>query len=108
MDRAEQLIQSTSHDTVYLIHHETTTGVLNPLKQIGEISKKNHKWLLVDAVSSIGGEELDLAAWGVDLVIGSANKCIRGVPGASFCDSLQPFVGGLVGAPARRVFHRPD
>ena len=84
MDRAEELIQSTSHDTVYLIHHETTTGVLNPLKQIAEISKKNHKWVLVDAVSSIGGEELDLPGWGVDLVIGSANKCIRSVPGVSF------------------------
>ena len=83
-DRAEDLIQNTSHDTVYLIHHETTTGVLNPMQKIGAIAKRNHKWLLVDAVSSIGGENLDLPGWGVDLVIGSANKCIRGVPGVSF------------------------
>lgn len=84
LDRAEDLIKGTSHDTVYLIHHETTTGVLNPLQQIGNIAKGHGKWLLVDAVSSIGGEQLDLPGWGVDLVIGSANKCIRGVPGVSF------------------------
>ena len=84
LERADDLIRSTPHDTVYLIHHETTTGVLNPLGQIAEMAKRNQKWVLVDAVSSIGGEELDLAGWGVDLVIGSANKCIRGVPGVSF------------------------
>ena len=84
LQRADDLIRSTPHDTVYLIHHETTTGVLNPLGQIAEMAKRNQKWVLVDAVSSIGGEELDLAGWGVDLVIGSANKCIRGVPGVSF------------------------
>ncbi len=84
LERADDLIRSTSHDTVYLIHHETTTGVLNPLGRVAQIAKRNQKWLLVDAVSSIGGEELDLAGWGVDLVIGSANKCIRGIPGVSF------------------------
>ena len=84
LERADDLISSTPHDTVYLIHHETTTGVLNPLGKIAGIAKRNQKWVLVDAVSSIGGEDLDLAGWGVDLVIGSANKCIRGVPGVSF------------------------
>ena len=84
LDRAEELISNTPHDVVYFIHHETTTGVLNPLRQVAEIAKGHNKWVLVDTVSSIAGEDLDLAGWGVDLVIGSANKCIRGVPGAAF------------------------
>ena len=84
LDRAEQLIASTPHDTVYLIHHETTTGVLNPLREVAAIAKAHQKWLMVDTVSSIAGEELDLPGWGVDLIIGSANKCLRGVPGVSF------------------------
>ena len=69
---------------VYLIHHETTTGVLNDLAQVAEIAKGRQKWVLVDTVSSVAGEELDLPSWGVDLIIGSANKCLRGIPGASF------------------------
>ena len=84
LDRVEELVRATPHDVIYLIHHETTTGVLNPLRQVAEIAKRHHKWVLVDAVSSVAGEELDLASWGVDLIIGSANKCIRGVPGVSF------------------------
>ena len=84
LDRAEQLISSTPHGAVYLIHHETTTGVLNSLQGVAEMAKGCGKWVLVDAVSSVAGEELDLPKWGVDLVIGSANKCIRGVPGVGF------------------------
>ena len=84
LDRVEELIRTTPHDVVYLIHHETTTGVINPLQQVARISKHQHKWVLVDTVSSVAGEELDLAGWGVDLIIGSANKCIRGTPGVSF------------------------
>ncbi len=84
LDTAEQLISSTSHGSVYLIHHETTTGVLNSLQGVAEIAKAHGKWVMADAVSSVAGEELDLPRWGVDLVIGSANKCIRGVPGVGF------------------------
>ena len=84
LDRVEELVQTTAHDVVYLIHHETTTGVLNPLQQVAGIAKRHHKWVLVDAVSSVAGEQLDLPGWGIDLIVGSANKCIRGVPGVSF------------------------
>ena len=83
-DQVEGLIRETSYNAVYLIHHETTTGVLNPLQQVAAIAKEHGKWVLVDAVSSIAGEELDPSGWGVDLIIGSANKCIRGIPGVSF------------------------
>ena len=84
LNRGEELIEATPHDVVYLIHHETTTGVLNNLAEVARIAKARHKWVLADTVSSVAGEELDLPGWGVDLVIGSANKCLRGVPGASF------------------------
>ena len=84
LDRVEGLVGATIHDVVYLIHHETTTGVLNPLQQVAAIAKRHHKWVMVDTVSSVAGEELDLPRWGVDLIMCSANKCIRGVPGISF------------------------
>ena len=84
LERVEELVRATPHDVLYLIHHETTTGALNPLREVAAIAKRHHKWVLVDAVSSVAGEELDLPGWGVDLIIGSANKCIRGVPGIAF------------------------
>jgi 2-aminoethylphosphonate-pyruvate transaminase len=63
--------------------HETTTGLLNPVEALGEVCRERGKLFLVDAISAIGGERLDLA-WGVDVVVGTANKCIRGLPGMSF------------------------
>jgi 2-aminoethylphosphonate-pyruvate transaminase len=95
LDRVEALIGATPHDTVYLIHHETTTGVLNPLREVAKIAKRHHKWVLVDAVSSVAGEELDLSGWGVDLIVGSANKCLRGVPGVSFTILSEDLVGAI-------------
>ena len=45
LDRAEELIYSTSHGAVYLIYHETTTGVLNSLKGVSELAKAHGKWV---------------------------------------------------------------
>ena len=95
LERVEQLVGTTPHDVVYLIHHETTTGVLNDLAKVAKIAKDRHKWVLADTVSSVAGEELDLAGWGVDLVIGSANKCLRGVPGASFVVASNELLGAV-------------
>lgn len=97
LERVEELIRATTHDVVYLIHHETTTGVLNSMKEVARIAKAHHKWVLVDAVSSIAGEELDPSGWGVDLIIGSANKCIRGVPGVSFVVASKELLEAISG-----------
>ena len=92
LDRVEELLLATPHDTVYLVHHETTTGVLNPLEQVAEIAKRGHKRVLADTVSSVAGENMDLPGWGIDLIIGSANKCIRGVPGVAFVVISEEFL----------------
>lgn len=65
---------------VSVVHCETTTGVLNPLKEIAHIVKMHGKKLIVDAMSSFGGVPLDVEELGIDFLISSANKCIQGVP----------------------------
>src|SRR5205807_1880575 len=69
---------------VGLVHHETSTGMLNSLRQVGDIVAKHNRSLLVDAISSLGGELLDMKADHIDWCIGTANKCLEGVPGLSF------------------------
>tara|TARA_B100000315_G_C14590007_1_gene595258 strand:- start:979 stop:2067 length:1089 start_codon:yes stop_codon:yes gene_type:complete len=69
---------------IYLIHHETTTGVLAPLRKIGELAKKYNKLLCVDSVSSLGGHEFDLKKDNIDFCTVSANKCLESFPGVSF------------------------
>ena len=69
---------------VAIVHCETTTGILNPLKDIAHIVKMYGKRLIVDAMSSFGGVDIPVGEWGIDFIISSANKCIQGVPGFSF------------------------
>jgi len=67
-----------------LVHHETTTGRLNPLDAIGKVCKDYNVKLFLDAVSSFGAEEIQGDAINLAAVAASANKCLHGAPGASF------------------------
>lgn len=69
---------------VAVVHCETTTGMLNPVKKVGEIVKSYNKSYIIDAMSSFGGVEMDMAKLQADFLISSANKCIQGVPGFGF------------------------
>ncbi|MBI3316342.1 MAG: aminotransferase class V-fold PLP-dependent enzyme, partial [Candidatus Omnitrophica bacterium] len=69
---------------IAMVHHETSTGMLNPLEGVARIAKKSGKHLLVDAVSSLGAEKIDFRRWTIDLCAGSSGKCLHGFPGLSF------------------------
>ena len=64
-----------------MIHCETTTGLINPIQEIGEIVKRFGKDYFVDAMSSFGAIPFNLAECGIDYMVSSANKCIEGIPG---------------------------
>jgi len=67
-----------------VVHHETTTGRLNDLKALADLCRARDLRLLVDGVSSFGAEALDFADSRLSAVAATANKCLHGVPGASF------------------------
>lgn len=94
--------------TVAAVHHETTTGLLNPIRELGQVCRAAGRALIVDAISSIGGEELELEGWGVSAVIGTANKCIRGLPGLSFVLARRALLAQAAAWPARTLYlHLP-
>jgi 2-aminoethylphosphonate-pyruvate transaminase len=85
LDPIEKELQNDKEIThIYLIHHETTTGVLTPLRKIGELAKKYNKFLCVDSISSLGGHEFDLQKDNIDFCVVSSNKCLESFPGISF------------------------
>jgi 2-aminoethylphosphonate-pyruvate transaminase len=69
---------------VAVVHCETTTGIVNPIAEIGERVARAGATYIVDAMSSFGAIPIDLAAVHADFLISSANKCIEGVPGFGF------------------------
>jgi 2-aminoethylphosphonate-pyruvate transaminase len=88
---------------VALVHHETTTGLLNPLPEVARVAARHGRRVLVDAVSSLFGEPLDLRAEGIDCVMGSANKCLQGIPGVAFVLSRRRALEALSGQAPRSV-----
>jgi len=66
------------------VHSETTTGLFNPIEEIGLICQRRNLVFIVDAMSSFGGVEMDIKKMNVDFLISSSNKCLEGVPGFSF------------------------
>ena len=81
---AKRLQEDASITHVSMIHSETTSGILNDIEAVGKVVKAAGRTFIVDAMSSFGGVDIDVAAIGIDFIVSSANKCIQGVPGFSY------------------------
>jgi alanine-glyoxylate transaminase/serine-glyoxylate transaminase/serine-pyruvate transaminase len=66
---------------VAIVHLETSTTVVNPIKAIGEIVQSHKAAFIVDAVSSLGGIPIEMDNWGIDLCISASQKCLGAPPG---------------------------
>jgi len=69
---------------VSVIHGETTTGLLNPIAEIGYIVSSYGKAYIVDAMSTFGAYDINIKALNISYLISSSNKCIEGIPGFSY------------------------
>lgn len=70
---------------VAVIHCETTSGVLNPLAEVGKVVQRHGRRLLIDSMSAFGALPVDAREIFFDAVVASSNKCLEGVPGLGFC-----------------------
>ncbi len=98
LQEIEDILQADAQITnVSVVHCETTTGIVNPIEEIGSIVAKYGARYFVDAMSSFGAVPVNLAKCNIDYLVSSANKCIEGVPGFSFVlcklSSLQQTAG---------------
>jgi len=81
---ARILGRATDVTHVAVVHCETTSGVMNPVEEIGAAVQAAGRVFIVDAMSSFGGTAIDVGRVRIDFLISSSNKCIEGVPGFSF------------------------
>ena len=63
-------------DVIGMVHAETSTGVRNPVKELAAVAREHGALTIVDMVTSLGGHEVDLAGWGVDIAYSCTQKCI--------------------------------
>ena len=78
------LDEDASLTHVWLIHCETTSGIVNPLAELAREVKQRGRLLMVDAMSSFGALDINMVRDGIDVLVSSSNKCIEGVPGFSY------------------------
>ncbi len=82
---------------VAAVHCETTSGILNPIEALAEVTARRGRRLLIDAMSAFGALPLDAREVPFEAVAASANKCLEGVPGVGFAivrqDALERAAG---------------
>ncbi len=79
------LDNDTSITHVVVVHCETTSGILNPIKEVAEVVARHRRSLLIDSMSAFGALPLDSREIEFDAVVASSNKCLEGAPGMGFC-----------------------
>lgn len=95
-------LKKAAYDAVCVVHNETSTGVTNPIKEIGEVvGQYEETLLLVDTVSGILGTELRVDDWGIDVALTSSQKAFALPPGIAFAS-----VSDRVLERAQQVEHR--
>ena len=82
---------------VAVIQCETTSGILNPIETLAEVTARHQRGFLIDAMSAFGAISVDARAVPFDALVASSNKCLEGVPGMGFCiarkDALEKTAG---------------
>jgi len=79
----DEKLATGEFDTVCVTHNETSTGVMNPLKEIGQMVREKYPdvVVMVDAVSSMAGTEIAVDEWGLDVVLAGTQKAFALPPG---------------------------
>jgi len=80
-ERLEEALRGGSVKMVAAVHCETSTGVLNPIRDYGELCQRYGAILVVDAISSLGGVELRFDEWGLGICVSASQKGLEASPG---------------------------
>ncbi|MEE9285754.1 MAG: alanine--glyoxylate aminotransferase family protein [Dehalococcoidia bacterium] len=82
LDQIEAALKAQPRvNVVAVVHAETSTGVLQPLEALARLARSHDALLLVDAVTSLGGVDLRIDQWGIDICYSGTQKCLGAPPG---------------------------
>ena len=84
LERIKAYLKEHEIDIVTMVHHETSSGMLNPLEKVGALTKANDSMFIVDCVSSAGAEVIDMEKCHIAYCSSSSSKAIGSYSGLSF------------------------
>lgn len=98
------LQENTDIALVYTTHHETGTGLLNPIREIGELVHRYHGVFVVDTTSTYAMRPIHIAEDEVDCCMASAQKGIMAMTGLSFIIGRKAIIEASAGYPKRSYY----
>jgi len=83
----DEALSEGTYDAITIVMNETSTGVLNPVRDIAALVREKypHVLILVDAVSCMAGARIEFDAWGLDVCFAGIQKCFALPPGLTVC-----------------------
>lgn len=83
-DVESELDAAPEIDLVAMTYQETSTGMINPVAEVGEVCADRDCFLYADCISAVGGEPIDVCEEHIDIATGVSNKAVAGLTGCSF------------------------
>jgi len=84
IEKIDSYLKNNKVDIISMVHHETSSGMLNPIEKIGELSRIHNTLFIVDCISSAGAEPIDVEKFNIAFCSSSSSKAIGSYSGISF------------------------
>lgn len=104
LEKVEAYLKQHDIDVVMMVHHETSSGMLNPLQEVGALVKANGAMFIVDCVSSAGAEIIDMERCHIAFCSSSSSKAIGSYSGLSFVIGKTEEFENLKGLPVKTTY----
>lgn len=108
MPTAEKVEQALNENpdvaVIAMVFHETSTGMRNPVGEIGQLAKKYNKIFFVDCVSAAGGEFVDVVNNHIDICTSVAGKCLGGFPGSAYICAKESLLRSIPAEQGKNVY----
>ena len=99
-----KLAEHDDVEVVFTTFSETSTGVINDIRELTEVCHRHGALIAVDAVSGIGAVPLPQDAWGVDVVVAGSQKALMAPPGLAFASPNAAALERAAASPGRRFY----
>jgi 2-aminoethylphosphonate-pyruvate transaminase len=89
---------------VAMVFHETSTGMINPVHEVGELCLRYGKKYFVDSVSAAGGEHIDVLQNHIDFTTSVGGKCVGAFPGSAYICAKESYLKELTASQCKNTF----
>jgi serine---pyruvate transaminase len=99
-----RLAENPAVDVVFTTFSETSTGVINDVRELGEVAHRHGALIVVDAVSGLGAVSLPQDEWAIDVVVSGSQKALMSPPGLAFVSANQAALDYAAGTEGQRFY----